>query len=105
MNEKENESSFAFGEVRVYRLNRFYRVYHFVVGAAALVGAVLAHHFFILSMLLVPLVRAAIINTWLGKAHPISEASAKRRFKGDVLRDCALDAEGTHVNAKVVAEK
>ena len=45
------------------------------------------------------------LNTWLGKAHPISEASPKRKFKGDVLRDCALDAERTHANAKVLAEK
>jgi hypothetical protein len=54
MNGKENESSFAFGEVKVYRLSRLYRVYHFVVGAAVLVGAVLAHQFFILSVLLIP---------------------------------------------------
>ncbi|MBA0085685.1 MAG: hypothetical protein HRJ53_11875 [Acidobacteria bacterium Pan2503] len=52
MNEKENQSSFPYGEIKVYRLNRLYRVYHFVVGAAALVGAVLVHQFLILSMVL-----------------------------------------------------
>jgi hypothetical protein len=54
---------------------------------------------------IVAVARAAIIDTWLGKAHPISEASPQRKFRGDVLRDCALDAERTHANAKVVAEK
>jgi hypothetical protein len=44
-----NKSSFASEETKVYRLNLVYRVYHFVVGIAALVGAVWCYHFLILS--------------------------------------------------------
>lgn len=44
MNEKQNEPSFPSGGIKVYRFNRLYRVYHFVVGAVALVGAVLVYH-------------------------------------------------------------
>jgi hypothetical protein len=47
------ESSFASSETKVYRLNLLYRVYHFVVGTAALVGAVLSYHFLLLSIVLV----------------------------------------------------
>ena len=47
-----NESSFASGKTKVYRLNWAYRLYHFAVGAAALVGAVMAYHFLILSVVL-----------------------------------------------------
>ena len=57
MNEKQDESSFPSGGIKVYRFNRLYRVYHFVVGAVALVGAVwvsrLIYPIFIFSILLV----------------------------------------------------
>lgn len=43
------KSSIAPDETKVYRLNLAYRVYHFVVGIAALVGAVWCYHFLILS--------------------------------------------------------
>lgn len=39
-----NKSSFAFQETKVYRLSRIYRVYHFAVGVAALIGAIMAFH-------------------------------------------------------------
>jgi hypothetical protein len=47
-----NESSFASGETKVYRLNLAYRLYHFAVGTAALVGAVMVYHFLILLVVL-----------------------------------------------------
>lgn len=47
-----NESSFASGETKVYRLNLAYRLYHFAVGTAALVGAAMVYHFLILSVVL-----------------------------------------------------
>ncbi len=50
--ESMNESSFASGGTKVYRLNLAYRLYHFAVGAAALVGAVMVYHFLILSVVL-----------------------------------------------------
>lgn len=52
MNKIQRESSFASGETKVYRLNLVYRVYHFAVGAASLIGAALCFHFLILSVLL-----------------------------------------------------
>jgi hypothetical protein len=36
-----NESSFASLEVRVYRLNWFWRIYHFAFGGAFMIGAVM----------------------------------------------------------------
>jgi hypothetical protein len=53
VNEKQDESSFPSGGIKVYRFNRLYRVYHFVVGAVALVGAVLVYPIFIFSILLI----------------------------------------------------
>jgi hypothetical protein len=52
VNEMETMSqlSFASSEAEVYRFNLLYRLYHFAVGAAALVGAVLSYHFLILSI-------------------------------------------------------
>jgi hypothetical protein len=47
-----NESSFASVEPKVYRFSRMYQVYHFGVGAAALVGAVLCFDFFVLAAVL-----------------------------------------------------
>ena len=47
--EAMNKSSFASKETKVYRLTLLYRVYHFVVGIAALVGAVWCYHFLILA--------------------------------------------------------
>lgn len=47
-----SESSFASGETRVYRLNLAYRLYHFAVGAAAFVGAIVVYRFLILSVAL-----------------------------------------------------
>jgi hypothetical protein len=48
----QNGSSFASTEIKIYRLNFAYRLYHFAVGAAALVGAVLCYHFLVLSLVL-----------------------------------------------------
>jgi hypothetical protein len=68
-----NESSFASGETKVYRLNLVYRLYHFAVGAAALVGAVMVYDFLILSVVLAlfgvfmisrPLVMAVIVDQY-----------------------------------------
>ena len=47
-----NKSSFALSGRKVYRFNRLYRWYHFVVGAAFLVGAVLVRDFLLLSIVL-----------------------------------------------------
>jgi hypothetical protein len=47
-----NDSSFATTEVKVYRFSRVYRLYHFAVGAAALVGAVKCYSFLILAVVL-----------------------------------------------------
>ena len=47
-----NESSFASGETKVYRVNWLFRLYHFALGAAALVGSVMVYHFLILSVVL-----------------------------------------------------
>ena len=47
-----NESSFASQGTKVYRLSRVYQLYHFGVGAAALVGAVTSHVFFVLALVL-----------------------------------------------------
>jgi hypothetical protein len=48
-----NESSFATQEPKVYRLSRVYQLYHFGVGAAALVCAVIWRDFLALSVVLV----------------------------------------------------
>jgi hypothetical protein len=50
--ESMSESAFASGEMKVYRLNLAYRLYHFAVGTSALVGAVMVYHFLILSVVL-----------------------------------------------------
>ena len=47
-----NESSFAAQGTKVYRLSRVYRLYHFGVGAAALVGAVKSDDFLVLALAL-----------------------------------------------------
>lgn len=46
------EASFACLEAKTYRFNLLYRVYHFAVGATALVGVVLCYKFWALSMVL-----------------------------------------------------
>lgn len=101
MNGKENESSFAFGEVKVYRLNRLYRVYHFVVGAAALVGGILAHHFFILSMLLVPF-SAFMISRPLAMAVIVDQFSVtyKELFFERSIRRSSITAVETKSNGR-----
>ena len=48
-----NETSFASLETKVYRFNSVYRVYHFAVGIAALVGAAFCYHFLALSAVFV----------------------------------------------------
>lgn len=45
-----SESSFASSETKVYRFNLVYRWYHFAVGAAAAVGAVLCRDFLVLAI-------------------------------------------------------
>jgi hypothetical protein len=50
--ESMNESSFVSAEAKIYRLNLAYRLYHFAVGAATLVGAAMVYHFLILSVVL-----------------------------------------------------
>ena len=45
-----NKSSFALSEKKVYRFNSLYRWYHFVVGAAFLVAAVLMRDLWIFSI-------------------------------------------------------
>jgi hypothetical protein len=47
-----NPSSFALG-TKVYRLNWAYRLYHFAAGVTTFVGAIMVHHFWILSVVLV----------------------------------------------------
>jgi hypothetical protein len=101
MNEKENESSFAFGEVEVYRLTRLYRVYHFVVGAVGLVGAVLAHRFFILSILLV-LFSAFMISRPLVMAVIVDQLSVtyKELFSEKSIRRSSITAVETKSNGR-----
>jgi hypothetical protein len=48
-----NESLFASEETKIYRMNWAYRLYHFATGAAALVGAIIAYHVLLLSVVLV----------------------------------------------------
>jgi hypothetical protein len=45
-----DRSSFASSERKVYRFNRFYRWYHFFIGAVFLGAAVAFHHFLIVSI-------------------------------------------------------
>ena len=45
-----DRSSFASSERKVYRFNRFYRWYHFIMGAVFLGAAVAFHHFLIVSI-------------------------------------------------------
>jgi len=45
-----NKSSFALSEKKVYRFNSLYRWYHFVIGAAFLVAAVLMRDLWIFSI-------------------------------------------------------
>jgi hypothetical protein len=52
MSEKQQDRSFALQETKVYRFNLAYRLYHFAVGAVALVGAALCYHFVVLSVVL-----------------------------------------------------
>jgi hypothetical protein len=47
-----NKSSFASEETKVYRLSSVYRIYHFAIGIAAVVGAVWCYHFLVLSAVL-----------------------------------------------------
>jgi hypothetical protein len=51
--ESMNQSSFASQEIKVYRFNWAYKLYHFGVGAAALIGAVLCRNFLFLAAVLV----------------------------------------------------
>lgn len=54
VNEAEtfSQSPFASAEPKVYRFNLMYKLYHFGVGIAALVGAVVTYPFFPLSIVL-----------------------------------------------------
>ena len=47
-----DESSFASQELKVYRLTWYYQLYHFAIGAAALVGAAKCYDFLILAVVL-----------------------------------------------------
>ena len=47
-----SETSFASSETKVYRFNLVYRWYHFAVGTAAVVGAVLCRDFLLLAIVL-----------------------------------------------------
>jgi hypothetical protein len=83
-----NGFSFASGETKVYRFNWFYRLYHFGVGATALVGAVMVYHFLILSVVLAlfavfmicrPLVMAVKLDQFsVTVKGPFSEKSLQR---------------------------
>ncbi|HLW83341.1 MAG TPA: hypothetical protein VKS20_14985 [Candidatus Acidoferrales bacterium] len=83
-----SESSLASGETKVYRLNLVYRLYHFAIGAAALVGAVLVHDFLVLSVVLAlfgvfmishPLVMAVTVDQYSVRFKSVfSERSLQR---------------------------
>jgi hypothetical protein len=83
-----NESSFASGETKIYRVNWFFRLYHFAVGAAVLVGAAMAYHFLILSVVLAlfgvfmisrPLVMAVTVGQYSVRFKKVfSESSLQR---------------------------
>jgi hypothetical protein len=68
-----DRSAFASSGRKVYRFNRIYRWYHFIVGGLVLAGAVAAHDFLALSivlalfsgfMILRPLVVAVIVDQY-----------------------------------------
>lgn len=96
MNEKQNEPSFPSGGIKVYRFNRLYRVYHFVVGAAALVGAVLVHPVFILSILSV-LFSVLMISRPLVMAVTVDQSSVtyKGLFSEKSIRRSSITAVET----------
>jgi hypothetical protein len=101
MNEKQNESSFPFGEIKVYRFNRLYRVYHLVVGTAALVGAVLVHSFLILSILLV-LFSVFMIARPLVMAVTVDQSSVtyKGLFSQKSIRHSSITAVETKLGGR-----
>jgi hypothetical protein len=102
--ETMNESSFASSKT-IYRLSWFYRLYHFAVGVAALVGTVIVHEFLIMSvglalfsvfMISRPLIMAVTVDqfsvTFRGtfSAHSLQRSSItavenKHTGKGNLL--------------------
>lgn len=88
-----SESSFASLQTKVYRLNLPYRVYHFVVGIAALVGAVLSYHFLILSAVLIlfsvfMIARPLVLKVTVDQ----SSVTVKGMFKESSLQRSAITA-------------
>lgn len=66
-----SESSFATPEIKIYKLNRIYQLYHFAVGVAALAIAATCFSFFILALAAVlfsafmiarPLIMAVVVD-------------------------------------------
>jgi hypothetical protein len=93
MDEKQQESWFASGETKVYRLNLAYRLYHFAVGGAALIGAALCYHFLALSVVLVlfgafmisrPLLAKVIVDQY--------SVTLKSMFSENSLRRASITA-------------
>lgn len=96
-----NGFSFASGETKVYRFNWVYRLYHFGVGATALLGALLVYHFLILSVVLAlfavfmicrPLIMAVTLDQF--------SVSVKRLFSEKSLQRSSITAIETRSTGK-----
>ena len=96
-----NQSSFASQKIKVYRFNWAYRLYHFGVGAAAIVGAVLCREFMVLAigltlfsvfMIARPLVMAVIVDQ--------SSVTFKGMFSTDSLERSSITAVQTQHTGK-----
>jgi hypothetical protein len=96
-----NESSFASGETKVYRLNLVYRLYHFGVGVAALVGAVMVHDFLVLAVVLA-LFGIFMISRPLVMAVTVDQYSVtfKNVFAENSIQRSSIAAVETRVTGK-----
>jgi hypothetical protein len=92
-----SEASFAYQEIKVYRLNSVYRLYHFAVGTAALIGAVKYHDFLILAVGLA-LFSVLIIARPLVMAVTVDQSSVT--FKGMFSEDSIQRTSITAVETK-----
>lgn len=70
-----NNSSFASSENKVYRFNRLYRWYHFVVGAVFLVVAVLTHNGLLIFVIPIALFSVFMIARPLASAVIVDQHS------------------------------
>lgn len=91
-----DQSSFASQELKVYRFNWAYKIYHFGVGTVAFVGAILCHDFLLLAIVLV-LFSIFMISRPLVMEVTVDQYSVtfKRTFSEDSIQRSSITAVET----------